>query len=164
MDACPSVRQNLAIADIRGNDDGTGKETAHFRQPVEVFQRTRANDYTLRSVVERSLNQLPAPYSPSQLNFDVSCGEDGLHLCRVIAASSHCIQVDQVKMPESVLPPCNGDSNRIWNPNKLTVIRTSRELDAGPASEVERRNCDHWARRTIRAPIMRGETAALIAC
>jgi hypothetical protein len=94
MGARPSVRQNLTIAEIRGDDDGTGKKAAHFRQPVEVFQRTRANDYTLRSVIERALNQLSTPYSPSELNLDVSRGENGLHLRRVVATSGHCIQID----------------------------------------------------------------------
>src|SRR6266576_2707097 len=114
--------------------------------------------------MERALNQLSASYSPSQLNLDIGCGENGLHLGSVIAASSHCIQIDEVKMAEPVLPPGYRDSDRIGNPNKLLVIGTSRELDAGTPSEVECRNCDHPARCSIRARIMRGETVALIAC
>ena len=145
--ARPAVRQDLPIADIRGDDDATREKAAHLREPVEVFQRARANDYALRSIIERALNQFPASYSPSQLYLDVGRSENGLNFRRVVPPSRHCIQVDQVKVPESVLPPGNGDSDRIGNPDKLLVVGTSRELNAGAASEVERGNCDHPARR-----------------
>jgi hypothetical protein len=109
------VRQDLPIADIRGDDDTAREKTAHLREPIGVFQRTRPNDYALRSIVERALNQFPASYSSAQLYLNVGRSENRLNFGRVVSPSRHCIQVDQVKVPESVLPPGNGDSNGIGN-------------------------------------------------
>jgi len=74
-----------------------------------------------------------------------------LNLGRVIAASGHCIQVNQMKMPETVLPPGKGNADRIWNSDELLVVGSGDELDAGAASQIERRNCDHRARGGLRA-------------
>jgi len=67
-------------------------------------------------------------------------------------------------MLESILSPGNGDSDRIGNPDKLLIVGTDRELNAGASSEVERWNYDHPARIAIRARIMRREGVAFIAC
>jgi hypothetical protein len=151
MDARPPVRENLPVADICRDNNGARENAAHLRKPVGVFQRTSPNYYALRSVIQGALNELPAAYPSSQLDFDVSSSKDGLDCRLVVSATRNRIQIDEVKVSKAVLSPSQGDSYRIGYSNDLLVVRTSGELNTSSASEVERRNRDHLARRLIEA-------------
>jgi hypothetical protein len=105
MNARPAVRQNLPVADIGRDNDRTRENAAHLREPIEVFQRTSPNDYALRSVIQRALNELPAAYSSPQLHLDVGGFKNGLNFGLIIPPSRNRIQVDEMKVPKAVLPP-----------------------------------------------------------
>jgi hypothetical protein len=164
MGARPAVRQNPPIADIGGHDDAAREQATHLGEPIGVLQRTRAYDYALCSIIERALNQLPASYSSAQLYLNVCRSENRLNFRGIVPASGHRIKVDQVEMPEPVLPPGKSNPDRVWDSDKLLVVGSRSELNAGTASQIERRNCDHPARVGVRAQIMTAEGAALIAC
>lgn len=164
MCARPAVRQDLPIADICCHDDAAREQAAHLGEPIRVLQRMRAYDYTLCSIVERVLNQLPASYSSAQLYLNVGRSENRLNFRGIVPAPGHRIKVDDVEMPEAVLPPGKSNPNRVRDSDKLLVVGSRRELNAGTASQIERRNCDHPARVGVRAQVMTAEGAALIAC
>jgi hypothetical protein len=164
MGARPAVRQDLPIADIRGHDDAAREQTAHLDEPIGVFQRARAYDYALGSIIERALNQLPGSNSSAQLYLDVGRSENRLNFRGVVTVSDDRIEIDHVEMAKPVLPPGKSDPDRVWDSDKLLVVRSRSELNARTASQVERRNCDHPARVGVRAQIMTAESAALIAC
>jgi hypothetical protein len=164
VDASPTVGQDLSTAHIGGDDDTARKETRHLREPIWVFKRTRTDDHPLRTIVERALNQVPASYPASELHLDVGGSENSLDFRSIIATSGYGIKVDHMKMPESVLPPGQGNPDRIRNSDDFLIVGSGGKLNTGPSSQVKRRNCDHLSRVSTWIGTMSGEGAELIAC
>jgi len=106
-------------------------------------------------------DRFPAPDSASDLHFDISCPKDRLNLGSIITTSRHSIEIHDMKVPETVLSPRDGDADRVGDSNHLVVVGAGSELYASATAQVKRGNCDHWPRFLVGAWIMRGEGAAM---
>jgi hypothetical protein len=95
------------------------------------------------------------------LHFDVRRSEDRVNLGSVVAASRYSIEIHDMEMAETVLSPRDCDSDGIRDTDHLFVIGAGSELNAGAATQVKRRNCDHRARKPVRARIMRRSVAMI---
>src|SRR5687768_7368983 len=164
MDAGPSLGKNLSVADISCNDNAAWKVDAHFDQPVQIFKRPGPDHDTLRSIAQQPIDRVPAPDAAPNLHFDVGRAEDGLNLGSIAATSCHRVEIDYVEVAKAVLSPGDGNSNGIRDADDLVVVGAGGKLHAGSASQIHCRNCDHRVRVAVRARIMRGESAATIAC
>jgi hypothetical protein len=114
--------------------------------------------------VQRLPDRFPALDSASDLHLDISGPKNGLDFRSVIAASANGIQVNDMEVSKSILSPGDSYSDGIGDADDFLVVRASGELHARASAEVKRRNCDHRARCGIKARIMRGEGAEMIAC
>jgi hypothetical protein len=99
----------------------------------------------LSAIVQHLINRRLTSDSSPYLNFRIRSGENCLDLGRVLASSSDSIEVNHVKVMESILSPSAGDANRVRDSQQLLVVRVGGELDASCVSQVECRDCDHQA-------------------
>jgi hypothetical protein len=118
----------------------------------------------LCAVVEELLDGSTAANSTSDLDLDIGDSEDSLNFRGSVSASRDRVEIHYVEILEAVLSPCDRDSNRVGNANQLLIGWSSGELDARASTQIKRGNCDHRATDGMRAWIMRGEGAVLIAC
>jgi hypothetical protein len=81
--------------------------------------------------------------SAADLNLCIGRGENCLDLDGVVSTSRDPIQVNDVKVMESVLSPCTGYPDRIGYTQQLLVIGVSRDLYTGSSPQVKRGNCYH---------------------
>jgi hypothetical protein len=96
MSASPTVRENLSAADIRRNNNTSGKRRAHVCEPVGIFECSRTNDDSLSAVVQKPVDRIPASYAATDLNLGVSCRKNRADLIAVVSPSCHSVQVDDV--------------------------------------------------------------------
>jgi len=143
LSARPSVRQDLSITNICGDDNETREKAAHLRQPVRLFQGARADDDSLRTIIEIALNQVSAADSATYLHFYICRRQDRLDFSGVVATRCNTIEIDYMQVAKSILPPRQCNSYRIRNPDKLLVVRVGYQLNAGTTAEIKRGNCDH---------------------
>jgi hypothetical protein len=135
--------EDSSIANISSDDNASRESDAHIDEPVRVFKRSGSDHHTLSAVVQHLINRRLASDSSPDLNFCIRGGQNCLNLGRVLSSSSDSIEVDDVKMMESILSPSAGNANRVRDAQDLLVVRVSGELDAGCLSQVECGNCDH---------------------
>ena len=164
MRARPTVRQHPAITHIRRDDNASREGRTHLSQPIGILERPRSDDNALSSVIEQSLNRVPASYSSSDLNFGVCCAEDPADFRVVVAAKHDPVEIDDVQMVKSVLPPCESNADWVRDSDQLLVVGVSSKLDTGSTTQVERGNCDHLERSDGRAWIIEHESVEMIAC
>ena len=110
-----------------------GKRRTHFSQPIRILERSRSDDNALSSVIEQSLDRVPASYSSSDLNFGVCCAEYSADFGVVVATEHDSVEIDDVQMVKSVLPPGEGNPDWVRDSDQLLVVGVSGKLDTGSA-------------------------------
>jgi hypothetical protein len=107
--------ENPSIANICGDDNASRESRAHIDEPVRILERAGSDHDTLSAVVQHLINRRLISDSSSDLNFRIRGGENCLDLLRVLSSSSDSIEVNDVEMMESILPPSTGNANGVWD-------------------------------------------------
>jgi hypothetical protein len=136
MSSCPAVRQNFAIANVSGYDNRSRKKAGHFDEPVRIFKRSGADDHVLRAVIQSALYELAASDSAADLDLDICVAQYRLDLGSVVAVACYSVEIDDVEMSKAILPPGEGDPERIGDTKYFPVIRAGSQLDTRPSAQV----------------------------
>src|SRR5438270_6198329 len=103
LSTAPAVGQYFPIAHVGCDNDAARIKGAHLGEPIRVFQRACADDYSFRPVVQTTLNHIPRADSAADLYLDVGSSEYCLDLGSVVSVTANPIEIDNVQMMETIL-------------------------------------------------------------